>query len=73
MTRFRIGQRVRNTRARHGNAVVTAITERGFAYKLLQPHSYGPRHGWFQEGESFQDEGWELVETNHEASHGTTH
>lgn len=34
--------------------IVTALTERGFAYRAEQPVFLGPRHGWWQDGECFE-------------------
>ncbi|MDB5975123.1 MAG: hypothetical protein JWR07_1883 [Nevskia sp.] len=57
-----VGDRVRNTYARHWpNATVTELTAGGFKWRFDEPHSIGPRHGWFQEGEALTLDDWEPV------------
>lgn len=65
-TQFKVGDRVRYP---YNGSVgtVTAITARGFNWRLDEPFQLGPRYGWYQEGESYTDEKWELASLHPDA------
>jgi hypothetical protein len=63
-TRFKVGERILPTSALYKyypRAIVTEITTRGFKYRYDEKIQLGPRFGWYQEGESFTDDGWDLA------------
>lgn len=59
-TAFKVRDRIvrKNTGRR---AIVTALTPRGFNYFLDDRWELGPRHGFVDDGESFDDKQWELA------------
>lgn len=63
-TRFKVGERIlpdSHLYRWRPTATVTEITHRGFKYRYDEKIVLGPRHGWYQEGESFTDDGWDLA------------
>lgn len=50
---FKPGYRILDTYSNYF-ATVTEITEKGFKYKLDEPHSLGARFGAYQEGECYE-------------------
>lgn len=62
MTKFAIGDRLRNTLApQQPVAIVTELTLGGFRYTLVETHYLGPRIGWTDSGESHTDDYWEKL------------
>ena len=61
--RFSVGQRVRS-KYDGIEVTVTELTERGFKWKLDAPRSIHPFLGAFQDGECYDSQYYEPVESN---------
>lgn len=60
---FTVGDIVRDTgTAQWGDAIITELTEKGFKFVLLEPHSMGPRHGTIHAGEAYEAEHSPLIQ-----------
>lgn len=56
---IKVGDRVRNTYAvTWPDAIVTELTERGFMYRFVTVHNWGPRYGTSEGGEAYGLDGW---------------